>query len=35
MVTEKNSNFKDAYESARTHILTGKTLVNLKNIQNV
>ena len=35
MVTEKNSEFKDAYDSARSHILSGKTFVNLKNIQNV
>jgi anthranilate phosphoribosyltransferase len=35
IVTEKNSNFKKAYESARLHILSGKTFDNLKNIQNV
>ena len=35
MVTEKNSEFKDAYNSARSHILSGKTFENLKNIQNV
>jgi anthranilate phosphoribosyltransferase len=35
MVTEKNSEFKDAYDSARLHILSGKTFENLKNIQNV
>jgi anthranilate phosphoribosyltransferase len=35
MVTENNSEFKDAYESARLHILSGKTFENLKNIQNV
>jgi anthranilate phosphoribosyltransferase len=35
IVAEKNSEFKNAYESARSHILTGKTLENLKNIQNV
>ena len=35
MVTEKNSEFKDAYDSARSHILSGKTFENLKNIQNV
>ena len=35
IVTEKNSKFKDAYESARLHILSGKTFKNLKNIQNV
>ncbi len=35
MVTEKKLEFKDAYESARLHILSGKTFINLKNIQNV
>jgi anthranilate phosphoribosyltransferase len=35
IVTEKNSKFKDAYESARLHILSGKAFKNLKNIQNV
>ena len=35
MVTEKNSEFKDAYDSARSHILSGKTFESLKNIQNV
>jgi len=35
MVTEKNSNFEDAYDSARSHILSGKTFEKLKNIQNV
>ena len=35
MVTEKNSEFKNAYDSARSHILSGKTFENLKNIQNV
>ena len=35
IVTEKNSKFKDAYVSARSHILSGKTFENLKNIQNV
>ena len=34
IVTEKNSEFKDAYESARLHILSGKTFKKLKNIQN-
>jgi anthranilate phosphoribosyltransferase len=34
MVSEKNSEFKDAYNSARSHILSGKTFQNLKNIQN-
>ncbi|WP_415301327.1 anthranilate phosphoribosyltransferase [Candidatus Pelagibacter sp. Uisw_134_02] len=35
IVTEKNSEFKEAYDSARSHILSGKTFSNLKNIQNV
>jgi len=35
IVTEINSKFKDAYDSARSHILSGKTFKNLKNIQNV
>ena len=35
IVTERNLKFKDAYESARLHILSGKTFENLKNIQNV
>ena len=35
IVTEKNSKFKDAYDSARSHILSGKAFENLKNIQNV
>jgi len=35
IVTEKNSEFKDAYDAARSHILSGKTFENLKNIQNV
>ena len=35
IVTEKNSKFKDAYDHARSHILSGKTFENLKNIQNV
>ena len=35
MVTEKNSEFRDAYDSARSHILSGKTFKYLKNIQNV
>ena len=34
IVTEKNSKFKDAYDSARSHILSGKAFENLKNIQN-
>ena len=28
-------NFKDAYNSARIHILSGNSFTNLKNIQNV
>ena len=35
MVTEKNSEFKDAYDSSRSYILSGKAFANLKNIQNV
>ena len=35
IVTEKNLEFKDAYDSARLHILSGKAFENLKNIQNV
>ena len=35
MVAEKCSDFKDAYDSARLHILSGKTFKSLKNIQNV
>jgi hypothetical protein len=34
-VAEQNSKFKDAYESARSHILSGQTFENLKKIQNV
>jgi anthranilate phosphoribosyltransferase len=34
MVAEKNSEFKDAYETTRLHILSGKTFEDLKNIQN-
>ena len=34
IVIEKETNFKDAYNSARLHILSGKTFENLKNIQN-
>ena len=34
MVTEKNSGFRDAYDSARSHLLSGKTFESLKNIQN-
>jgi anthranilate phosphoribosyltransferase len=35
IVIEKKLEFKDAYEFARLHILSGKTFKNLKNIQNV
>ena len=35
IITEKKLEFKDAYETARLHILTGKAFENLKNIQNV
>ena len=35
IVTEKHSEFKNAYDSARSHILSGKTFKNLKDIQNV
>ena len=35
IVTEKNAEFKDAYDIARLHILSGKTFESLKNIQNV
>jgi anthranilate phosphoribosyltransferase len=34
IVTENNLEFKDAYETARSHILSGKTFESLKNIQN-
>jgi len=34
IVTEKNSEFKDAYDSARSHILSGITFENLKRIQS-
>ena len=34
IVAEKNSEFKDAYETARSHILSGKTFENLKMLQN-
>ena len=30
IVTERQLNFKDAYESARLHILSGKTFKSLK-----
>jgi len=35
IVTEKNTDFKNAYETLRSHILSGKTFDYLKNIQNV
>ncbi|MDB4846800.1 anthranilate phosphoribosyltransferase [Candidatus Pelagibacter sp.] len=35
IVIEKILEFKDAYESARSHLLSGKTLEHLKKIQNV
>jgi len=35
IVSEKKLDFKDAYKSARLHILSGKTFENLKIIQNV
>ena len=35
IVMERNSRFKDAYDSARSHLLSGKTFETLKNIQNV
>ena len=35
IVSEKYSDFYQAYESSRKHILTGKTLNYLKKIQNV
>jgi anthranilate phosphoribosyltransferase len=34
IVAEKNKDFKEAYNLARLHILSGKTFENLKNIQN-
>ncbi|MDA8538017.1 anthranilate phosphoribosyltransferase [Candidatus Pelagibacter bacterium] len=34
MVAEKNFIFKDAYDSARLHILSGKTFKNLQNLIN-
>ena len=34
IVAEIDLDFKNAYESARLHILSGKTFENLKNIQN-
>ena len=35
IVAEKFSRFKDAYNNARKHILSGKTIKHLKNIQSV
>ena len=35
IVSEKHTIFIDAYNEARTHILSGKTYINLKEIQNV
>jgi len=35
IVSEKHTIFIDAYNEARTHILSGKTYNNLKEIQNV
>ena len=35
IVAEKFSSFKDAYNNARKHILSGKTIKHLKNIQSV
>ena len=35
IVSERFSNFKDAYSSAREHILTGKTFNHLQTIQSV
>ena len=34
IVSEKFSNFEDAYNNAREHILSGKTFEHLKGIQN-
>jgi len=34
LVSEKFLNFKDAYENARKHILSGKTFKHLQNIQS-
>jgi anthranilate phosphoribosyltransferase len=34
IVTESNIEFKDAYETARLHILSGKAFKSLKNLQN-
>ena len=35
IVAEKHSEFKNSYDDARKHILTGKTFEHLKKIQNV
>ena len=35
IVSEKFSNFKDAYKNSREHILSGKTFNHLQNIQSV
>ena len=34
VVAEKNSKFNDAFNSAREHMLSGKTFTHLKSIQN-
>ena len=34
IVSERFTNFKDAYENAREQILSGKTFRHLQNIQN-
>ena len=34
MVSEKDTEFKNAYKTARSHILSGKTYENLKRLQN-
>ena len=34
MVAERESNFEDAYEETKNHILTGKAFDHLKKIQN-
>ncbi|MDC1159366.1 anthranilate phosphoribosyltransferase [Candidatus Pelagibacter sp.] len=34
IVSENSLEFKEAYETARSHILSGKTIENLKKIQN-
>ena len=35
IVSEKESNFEDAYFSARNHILSGKTYLHLEKLKNV